>query len=156
MNRLVECPKCHRWVGYERLTTGHIAVCAGEAVRATLGERSIVLRDPPTRRKHLKVCRECGVNPRAYAHKRCPACEASFQDSHWAKARAWRAARRALRIGQLIARPCERCGEARTQMHHEDYSRPLDVTWLCVACHARRHVFLDATQKSVLAVTARS
>lgn len=37
-------------------------------------------------------------------------------------------------------RCCEACGIERfTQAHHEDYSRPLDVTWLCVPCHRAQH-----------------
>lgn len=32
---------------------------------------------------------------------------------------------------------CERCGEVTdTHGHHEDYSRPLYVEWLCVTCHS--------------------
>ena len=31
---------------------------------------------------------------------------------------------------------CEKCGGNSTlQRHHEDYSKPLDVTWLCIPCH---------------------
>lgn len=46
----------------------------------------------------------------------------------------------ALRSGKLIRQPCERCGaEENIHAHHEDYSRPLDVNWLCVPCHAQRH-----------------
>lgn len=43
--------------------------------------------------------------------------------------------------GDLV-RPdrCESCGAARQlDGHHEDYSRPLDVEWLCRVCHRRRH-----------------
>lgn len=35
------------------------------------------------------------------------------------------------RRGKLVRRPCALCGSADSQMHHEDYSKPLDVTWLC-------------------------
>lgn len=35
--------------------------------------------------------------------------------------------------------PCERCGEAKSQAHHEDYSKPLEVIWLCQTHHAERH-----------------
>ena len=42
----------------------------------------------------------------------------------------------------LLKRPatCSRCGSlARVHGHHEDYSLPLDVVWLCPTCHGRRH-----------------
>ena len=46
----------------------------------------------------------------------------------------WRASR-ALRDGRLTRQPCEVCGSLRTEMHHDDYSRPLDVRWLCKVHH---------------------
>jgi hypothetical protein len=45
----------------------------------------------------------------------------------------------AIRAGKLT-RPniCEECGQERfTEAAHSDYSRPLDVRWLCVSCHRR-------------------
>ena len=48
-------------------------------------------------------------------------------------------ARRAVLYGRLQRKPCEDCGAAKAEMHHEDYSRPLDVTWLCKPCHRKRH-----------------
>ena len=42
--------------------------------------------------------------------------------------------------GRLRPQPCERCGAAENiHAHHEDYSKPLDVTWLCPSCHGARH-----------------
>jgi hypothetical protein len=35
---------------------------------------------------------------------------------------------------------CEGCGEVRRlQAHHNDYSMPLQVVWLCFPCHNRKH-----------------
>lgn len=42
----------------------------------------------------------------------------------------------AVRDGRLTRLPCEECGATdRVQAHHEDYSRPLDVRWLCFKHH---------------------
>jgi RecA-family ATPase len=40
--------------------------------------------------------------------------------------------------GKLHRQPCEVCG-ALAHAHHEDYSRPLEVRWLCAVHHAKEH-----------------
>lgn len=60
------------------------------------------------------------------------------------KRAAYKAVRSAIKSGALI-RPteCTRCGEspsttdgrAAIQAHHHDYSKPLDVEWICAKCH---------------------
>lgn len=46
----------------------------------------------------------------------------------------------AKRRGELSPEPCRECGSTKSiHAHHEDYSRPLDVEWLCAACHAAEH-----------------
>ena len=42
----------------------------------------------------------------------------------------------AIRSGRLIKEPCP-CGKTKVQGHHEDYSKPLDVEWLCTKCHGK-------------------
>lgn len=54
------------------------------------------------------------------------------------KQEAHRQATRALKRGELLASPCERCGQ-KAQMHHDDYAKPLDVRWLCRKHHHEHH-----------------
>lgn len=42
-----------------------------------------------------------------------------------------------LRRGKIKRCPCEVCGSTDAQMHHDDYSKPLEVRWLCRKCHLR-------------------
>jgi ribosomal protein S27AE len=46
---------------------------------------------------------------------------------------------RALAKGVLKKQNCQHCGRADSQAHHEDYSKPLDVMWLCSTCHGALH-----------------
>ena len=46
---------------------------------------------------------------------------------------------RAMRHGVLIQKPCFVCEKPKTDAHHEDYSKPLEVIWLCRNCHIARH-----------------
>lgn len=39
----------------------------------------------------------------------------------------------------LIPQPCEVCGSEIVDAHHDDYSKPLDVRWLCPLHHRRLH-----------------
>ena len=45
----------------------------------------------------------------------------------------------ALRSGKLVRLPCEVCGNKKSEGHHESYSKPLDVKWLCRKHHYEEH-----------------
>lgn len=45
----------------------------------------------------------------------------------------------ALRDGRLKKLPCDVCGKTRVHGHHDDYSRPLFVRWLCPMHHKEWH-----------------
>jgi len=47
--------------------------------------------------------------------------------------------RQAIARGKLTRQPCEACGATPVEAHHDDYSRPLDVRWLCTPCHRAHH-----------------
>lgn len=51
---------------------------------------------------------------------------------------------RAIIRGRLQRKPCEMCGTtAFVAAHHDDYSKPLAVMWLCPIHHASRHAFVN-------------
>lgn len=46
---------------------------------------------------------------------------------------------KAVHEGTLTKKNCEVCGNERSLGHHSDYSRPLEVTWLCQKHHSEVH-----------------
>lgn len=60
------------------------------------------------------------------------------------KARAHQEVKKALARGDLVRQPCEvgvGCSPRPAVAHHDDYSRPLDVRWLCYRHHVCLHRF---------------
>lgn len=46
---------------------------------------------------------------------------------------------RAVKTGEIIKQACEVCEEPKTVAHHDDWSKPLVVKWLCEVHHKARH-----------------
>ncbi len=55
---------------------------------------------------------------------------------------------RAIARGDITPQPCEGCGAEAypthdgrrgVHAHHDDYSKPLNVRWLCYSCHGKEH-----------------
>lgn len=49
----------------------------------------------------------------------------------------------AIASGKVIKQPCIDCGNKKSHGHHEDYSKPLEVVWLCNVCHVKHHRSTD-------------
>lgn len=49
------------------------------------------------------------------------------------------AVRNEIRNGRMVRKPCEKCGNPKSQAHHHDYSKPLEVQWLCIRHHMMVH-----------------
>jgi hypothetical protein len=82
-------------------------------------------------REHNKSRRErCGDEIREYDRARK---NGTYADRDPLKETARRAARK------LPSLPCEVCGETQADKHHDDYSKPLDVRYLCKAHHGELH-----------------
>ena len=98
----------------------------------------------------MGACSKCGV-----LHERdqryCNLCHAAYM-REWRKShplndiqRLKNSARSYARVykrrGVLVPELCESCGANEVEMHHEDYSQPLKVNWLCRPCHGDIHGF---------------
>jgi hypothetical protein len=47
---------------------------------------------------------------------------------------------KALKSGKIEKKPCKKCGyDKEVFAHHKDYSKPLDIEWLCRKCHRKEH-----------------
>lgn len=108
---------------------------------------------PSHRGNEPKACSKCGVM-HTRSHRYCLKCAnvierarrkekprrfADMDDAQLQKARARGAAKMAQKRGKLMPQPCEKCGIAKAEKHHDDYAKPLEVRWLCRTCHLAHH-----------------
>ncbi len=100
-------------------------------------------------RPRVQHCSRCCVEHTRPKQRYCKACHAAYT-REWRKTHAlsaeqrrkaecrWRA--NALqKLGELVPQPCRTCGASKVEKHHPDYSKPLNVIWLCRPCHLRLH-----------------
>lgn len=116
------CPKCER------------PMVAGPCGFLKSGARRMKFR-----------CAPCDA-PRIRAAMRGPkktAFNRAYQNRYPEKRAAHKLVERALLKGALVKSPCAICAKPQVEAHHEDYSRPLDVTWLCRFHHLQRHREID-------------
>jgi len=62
-----------------------------------------------------------------------------WQKKYPEKKRAHTKVHKAIREGVLKREPCVVCGALKVDGHHPDYSKPLEVIWLCHAHHQQIH-----------------
>lgn len=67
--------------------------------------------------------------------ERVLAAHRSYHERYPDKAHAHTTTGNAVRDGKLVRKPCEICGKEKSEAHHEDYSKPLEVIWLCKQHH---------------------
>jgi len=73
-----------------------------------------------------------------------------WAQNHPDKKKAHRKVNKAIARGELLRSWCEVCGAGNTHAHHEDYSKPFDVIWLCPKHHAERHRNMKGLQPKAI------
>lgn len=61
-----------------------------------------------------------------------------YRDKYPNKYKAHNMVNNAKRDGKLFGEPCQ-CGKESEHAHHDDYLKPLNVRWMCSACHSQWH-----------------
>lgn len=105
----------------------------------------------PYRMSPPGICTKCRLAPKAAGQRWCKDCrnawsrenrkkhfELSPEERQKSSSRAYANVYQGR--GKLKPMPCETCGtEEGVQKHHDDYSKPLQVIWLCGPCRRKRH-----------------
>ena len=148
------CKKCcvekhvNDFYSHPKMKLGHLSSCK-ECVKArvnTYRAENIDRARAYDRKRGMLPERKKAVRDNAYKYKYDIMKVKAKHPEHY-KARD--AVNNALRRG-ILKRPqkCERCGVAtKLHGHHEDYSKPLDVNWLCYCCHGERHRELNEVRR---------
>jgi len=67
-----------------------------------------------------------------------------WREEHPDRYKAHTAVNNAVRDGRLTKGVCEVCGKPDVHGHHDDYSKPLEVRWLCPEHHKKHHLDAEA------------
>ena len=98
--------------------------------RILIARRKRAEETVPERTEYLK---EYNKRPEVKELKRIQA--ERYRKKNQYQIRARRIAYKALRNGEIIKKNCEECGHHKVEMHHPNYSKELEVVWLCKRCH---------------------
>ena len=98
----------------------------------------------------LTNCSKCGNDNGRINQRYCKSCHSAYMrenrlkhsqlnNEQKLKSNARSYANVYKRRGILIPMPCQICSNSIVEMHHSDYNKPLDITWLCRMCHLDEH-----------------
>lgn len=127
-----ECFKCHEtlplseFYRHPQMADGHLGKCK----RCTRHDMHEHHRAAAEKKKAYYAARHVKRIEEGYYNRYRRAPE---------KLAAQRAVSTARANGTLIPQPCRVCGAEKVDAHHEDYSKPLEVMWLCRTHHMALH-----------------
>ena len=145
--RMKKCFKCDQdkdlseFYKHPKMTDGHLGKCKECTKTDTAKRHAEKFDDPAWRVAELKRHRTKSAKYRMEGRAPKPSIRASFDwlKKNPEKRKAHNLVSSAIQLGKMKKQPCEVCGEARSQAHHDDYSKPLEVRWLCPKHHGEHH-----------------
>lgn len=63
----------------------------------------------------------------------------NYKQDNQPKIKAHATINNAIQAGRLVRQPCEICNKPNAEAHHDDYTQPLRVRWLCHKHHVQHH-----------------
>lgn len=149
------CFKCNiskplsEFYSHPRMADGHLNKCKVCTCKDTAARNAIKSKDPEWVESELARHRTKTAKYRALGTK-CKnkaSSVAKWNAANKSKSLAHGKVQRAVLSNTLIRKPCEVCGAEKAHAHHDDYTKPLDVKWLCPKHHGERHVELNRIKR---------
>lgn len=131
------CRRCQKllplsdYYPHSRMADGHLNVCRSCVKARVMQHRELNLDRIREYDRNRPNARHRNDAKRAYT--------ITYRSLHQERYHAHVAVTNAVRDGKLVKQPCIICNAANAEAHHHDYSKPLDVTWLCPVHHRRLH-----------------
>lgn len=138
---------------HPRMADGHLGKCK-ECTRRDVAIRTERLKSDPEwvegemerhrqkQRRYRSEGKVCALSASDRYQK-----TRNYRERNPEKHAAHSAVNREIRAGRFTPLPCEVCG-SKANAHHDDYSKQLEVVWLCPKHHAERHVELRKIERA--------
>jgi hypothetical protein len=100
-----------------------------------------------------KKCNQCGVPVTNASTGKCVKCALTkivkkdmvsylYRQRNPEKIKTRKLVYQSIKVGRIKRLPCEVCGKVKSEAHHEDYSKPFQIIWLCKKHHSEADVKL--------------
>jgi hypothetical protein len=130
---------------HPQMGDGYLGKCKGCTKADTAARVARKMKDPIWINKEAERCRIKARKCRELGNQSPRSKESAkkWEKINPHKRLAHHLVQKAIQSCRLVKMPCQKCGHLQAEAHHEDYSKPLDVVWLCPKHHGERHVEIN-------------
>lgn len=132
---------------YHRAKSRHLGrdyvckVCKAEKnrVRYAAGKERMIAVNLSWRKRNPETVKKIDAKYRKKNQEKCAKRVAEYAAKYPDRVKAVNAVNNAIAGGRMVRGSCEVCGKPKANAHHDDYSKPLSVRWLCNSHHKLHH-----------------